>query len=132
MVPHSPGVLRGIFVGAPWFTQQREPWSQPQGSRAKEKIKTGVLVHLWSSEGPLKKVSLLFLLYLLFILLLAYSTCVQSREKQVYYEPKELSEYVAQLTESWAASWAQGTGADGQKWLQFTVQFREQKIIKSM
>lgn len=31
------------------------------------------------------------------MLLLAYSTCVQSREKQVYYEPKELSEYQLSL-----------------------------------
>lgn len=86
-----------------------------------------MLVYLWSSESPLKKVSLLVLWYLLFVLLLAYSTCVQSREKQVYYEAKELSEYVAQLTDRWAASWAQGTGPDAQKWLQFTLQFREQR-----
>lgn len=86
-----------------------------------------MLMYLWSSESPLKKVSLLFLWYLLFLLLLAYSTCVHSREKQVYEGPKELSECVAQFTDSWAAWWACGTGPDVQKWLQFTVQFREQK-----
>lgn len=86
-----------------------------------------MLVYLWSSESPLKKVSLLFLWYLLFLLLLAYSTCVQSREKQVYEGPKELSEYVALFTDSWATCWAWATGPDVQKWLQFTVQFREQK-----
>lgn len=86
-----------------------------------------MLVYLWSSESPLKKASLLFLWYLLFLLLLAYSTYVQSREKQVYEGPKELSEYVALSTDRWAASWAWGTGPDVQKGLQVTVQFREQK-----
>lgn len=95
MVPHLPGILRGILVGVPWFTQQQEPWSLAQGSHAREKLETCMLVYLWSSENPLKKESRMVLCYLLFVLLLAYSTWVQSREKQVYYEPKELSEYVA-------------------------------------
>lgn len=94
--------------------------------RKNRNLYAGVFMIKWN---PLKKVSLLFLWYSLFVLLLAYSTCVQSREIQVYYKPKELSEYVAQLTNRWAVSWVQQTGPDVQKWLQFTVQFRKQKKI---